>query len=102
MKRSTIAGCALLAVAALFGSGLLVGRQFPARHYERLGQTNFLYDSASGKACNPLKAPSGEGDPFSKYLVGKIAVPAPTSGDDLVSHIYGPNEPVAYPPPCGK
>jgi hypothetical protein len=41
-----------------FGSGLLVGRQFPAKHYERFGTSTYLYDVSTGKLCNPFPPPN--------------------------------------------
>ena len=38
-----------------FGSGFLIGRQFPAHRYERFAETRFLFDSATGQICDPLK-----------------------------------------------
>ena len=38
-----------------FGSGLLVGRQFPAHHFERFGNSSYLLDTSTGKICDPLK-----------------------------------------------
>jgi len=32
-----------------FGSGLLVGRQFPAHRYEKFGNTSYLLDPTTGK-----------------------------------------------------
>jgi hypothetical protein len=57
-----VASCVICAGLA-FGGGLLVGRQFPAHHYERLGQTAFLYDTTSGKTCNPFK----DDNPYAAY-----------------------------------
>jgi hypothetical protein len=37
-----------------FGSGLLVGRQFPAHRYEKFGNTSYLLDPTTGKVCNPF------------------------------------------------
>jgi len=45
------------ACVAGFGSGLLVGRQFPAHHFERFGNSSFLLDPATGRVCDPFKAP---------------------------------------------
>jgi len=34
-----------------FGSGLLVGRQFPAHHFEQFGNPSYLLDTSTGKIC---------------------------------------------------
>lgn len=49
----------ILAVSLGFGSGLLVGRQFPARHFERFGNSSYLLDPSTGRICDPFKDPSG-------------------------------------------
>lgn len=62
-------------VAIGFGSGLLIGRQFPAHRWERIEGSPYLYDSSTGKSCNPLKDPKessnlidqGFGAPAAKY-----------------------------------
>lgn len=41
-----------------FGAGVLTGRQFPAHHYERFGNSSYLLDPATGKICNPFKDPN--------------------------------------------
>ena len=38
-----------------FGSGLLVGRQFPAHQFERFGNSSYLLDTSTGKICDLLK-----------------------------------------------
>jgi hypothetical protein len=44
---------AVLACAAFFGGGFLIGRLFPAHHYEHLagGPDFMLFDTATGKPC---------------------------------------------------
>jgi hypothetical protein len=42
--------CAVL----LFGSGILLGRQFPAHHFEKLPQSTYLLDSSTGHICDLL------------------------------------------------
>ncbi|MGA8216720.1 MAG: hypothetical protein WB799_24255, partial [Candidatus Sulfotelmatobacter sp.] len=37
-------------------AGFFVGRLFPAHHYEPWKQTILLFDTATGRLCNPLKA----------------------------------------------
>jgi hypothetical protein len=37
------------------GSGLIVGRQFPAHHFERFGNSSYLLDTSTGKICDLLK-----------------------------------------------
>jgi hypothetical protein len=46
-----LVGC----LAIGFGSGLLVGRQFPAHHFERFGSSSYLLESTTGTLCNPFK-----------------------------------------------
>ena len=52
-SSKAIAVCAGVVVcAACFGSGMLVGRQFPAHHVERFGNTGYLVDVSTGSLCN--------------------------------------------------
>jgi hypothetical protein len=37
-----------------FSGGLLVGRQYPAHHYERFGASALLLDTSSGRVCDPF------------------------------------------------
>ncbi len=70
-----------------FGSGLLVGRQFPAHRYERFGNSTYLLDSATGKVCD----------------LGSFASPkeaANPSGDSVTDILKSLNP--SYPPPYGK
>jgi hypothetical protein len=43
---------AILAGVCLFSAGLLIGRQMPKHHYERLGNTAFLFDTSTGEVCS--------------------------------------------------
>jgi hypothetical protein len=45
------------AVAVALGVGFLAGRQLPAHHYQRFGESRFLLDTATGKVCDPMKNP---------------------------------------------
>lgn len=53
----------------LFGSGVLVGRQFPAHHFERVPNTPYLFDSSTGHMCHTFT--HEDGTPYTsmeKYL----------------------------------
>jgi hypothetical protein len=82
-----------------FGSGWLVGRQFPAHRFERFGETKYLLDATTGKVCDPFKDPKE--DPFARYAVdpttGKPVDPFAAYG----GHAVTPPAP-AYPPACSK
>ena len=55
MKNWQVAVSAAVGASFAFGGGLLVGRQFPIHHFERFGETTLLYDTVSGRVCNPFK-----------------------------------------------
>src|ERR1700691_3579661 len=86
------------AVAIVFGSGCLVGRQFPAHHFERMGESWYVLDTTTGKVCSPFRDPNA--DPFAKYAVdtttGKPVGPTDANGFPLVQSAS------SYPPACGK
>jgi hypothetical protein len=47
----------LLIVAALIVglvAGFFIGRRFPAHHYVRWGDTTLVYDTTTGKVCDPV------------------------------------------------
>ena len=82
----------LISCGAGFGSGLFVGRQFPAHHFERFGDTSYLLDSATGKVCvlatfDNLKdaANSSQHSDFADWANKRVAELNPS-----------------YPPPCEK
>jgi hypothetical protein len=80
----------LAAVALGFGSGWLVGRQFPAHRFERFGETRFLLDPTTGKVCDPFKNPAG-------------ATAGPSQpGESLDEYLKQFQSSSNYPPPCGK
>ncbi len=54
MKREIALAAVTFVVAA--SGGFLLGRSFPAHHYEPWKNSNLLYDTATGKVCNPLKS----------------------------------------------
>ena len=35
-----------------FGSGWLVGRQFPAHRFEKMDSSHYLYDTSTGYVCD--------------------------------------------------
>jgi hypothetical protein len=82
-----------VATIVLFGAGLLIGRQFPAHHYERFGQSPYLYDTATGKMCTTVKQGNPVDDLFSKSSEPK------TSANNLLDE--GLKNPPEY-PLCGK
>jgi hypothetical protein len=64
-----------------FGSGVMVGRQFPAHSFQRFGDTRYLLDPSTGKVCDPFKDPTVSTNP--------------------IDQAFGASAP-GYPPPCGK
>jgi hypothetical protein len=81
---------AVIACGVGFGSGLFVGRQFPAHRYERFGNSMYLLDSATGKVCNLGSLPGL-----------KEATNAPGAQAEPSDFLKSLN-PSAYPPPCSK
>ena len=51
MKKPVWIAGATLCGALLFGAGLLVGRQFPAHHFEKMSNSPYLYDTTTGSVC---------------------------------------------------
>ena len=49
-----------------FGTGLLVGRQFPAHHFEKIPSTPYILDTSTGHVCAVFVEPST--NPYSKYF----------------------------------
>ena len=89
-----LAGIAFASALLLFGSGLLVGRQFPAHHYEKFGTTAYLIDIATGKVCDPMFKATGPSIYDQQVVAGSF--PPPPPGFTIV--------PIkdANPPACGK
>jgi hypothetical protein len=65
----------VLCAAYLFAAGLLIGREMPAHHFERFGNSAYLFDSSSGDVC---KAIAGQNDVVSNLPPG--FVPADPNG----------------------
>jgi hypothetical protein len=85
-----VGGCAVG-----FGSGLIVGRQYPAHHYERFGTTSYLLDPTTGKVCDPMfKATSPS--VYDQQAATAGPFPPPPPGFTIVQIKD------AYPPACGK
>jgi len=70
-----------LACVVLFGTGLLIGRQFPAHHFERFGASNYLFDASSGHICQAFGTLP---DPSNPNLIDK-ALTNPSLGDQILS-----------------
>lgn len=45
---------AIIAIVCMtgFGSGVLVGRQFPVHHFEKMQNAPYLYDTSTGRVCS--------------------------------------------------
>jgi hypothetical protein len=96
-KSTTLLVTACVVVG--FGSGLLVGRQFPARRFERFGESRFLLEPATGKMCDPFKDPKA--NPIDQALAPDPFVPY--GGHATDSNGFPIVKPASnYPPPCGK
>ena len=96
----------LIACGAGFGSGLLVGRQYPTRAFQKYGDTRFLLDPIAGKLCDPFKNPTA--NVVDQSLTNSSATPTPPPGfvldgtrDANGFQIVKPAQP-DYPPACGK
>jgi len=83
----------LCAVGVGFGTGLLVGRQYPAHRFEKFGDSKYLLDPTTGKVCDPFKDPSISSNPFD-HAFDAATLPKDANGLPII--------PSAYPPPCGK
>jgi hypothetical protein len=89
---------AILTAGVGFGSGLLVGRQFPARRFERFGDSHYLVEPATGKVCDPFKDPKESSNPFDDAFTQEN--PQSANGTTDLSSIWKPVS--TYPPACGK
>jgi hypothetical protein len=74
------------------GAGLLIGRQFPVRRFERFGESHYLVEPATGKVCDPFKDPNESTNPIDR--VWDSSAPKNAEGFQIVKP--------AYPPACGK
>jgi hypothetical protein len=72
-----------------FGSGLLIGRQFPAHHYERFGSSSYLFEVSTGKLCNPL--------PESTHVTDANGFQLAPSTNEFAKYMGDPG-----PPPCSR
>jgi hypothetical protein len=82
------------AVVIGFGSGLLVGRQYPAHHFERMGESWYVLDTTTGKVCSPFKDPRASTNLIDQALAGNTTTDA--NGFTVVKPASN------YPPACGK
>jgi hypothetical protein len=63
---------AIIAIVCMagFGSGVLVGRQFPAHHFEKMENSHYLYDTSTGHVCDfwPAKTEASGANEQSDFL----------------------------------
>jgi hypothetical protein len=85
----------IIACGIGFGSGLLVGRQFPAHRFERFGNSSYLFDPTNGKVCNPFK--KLEGNEVDREL-GSIGGNNQTQGNSFFERATSGASPAI--PPC--
>lgn len=53
MSRKIQIAIAILLSAFFLGVGFLTGRQFPAHHFKRFGNTFLVLDTTTGQICFP-------------------------------------------------
>lgn len=50
--------------AICFGSGLMVGRQFPTHRFEKMANSHYLYDTTTGRVCDFWPSPATTNNPI--------------------------------------
>jgi hypothetical protein len=73
-----------------FGSGLLVGRQYPAHHFEQYGNSSYLLDTSTGKLCDPFSDNSDKRASWSVALAPETSKPTPDLKNIFDSKPSGP------------
>jgi hypothetical protein len=76
-------------VVVAFGCGFFLGREYPRHHYVRYERGGFLFDTATGKVCNPvgdIKTPNVIVEEFRKRHPEYRA----WSDDDVVDELQEP------------
>ena len=87
----------LIACGAVFGAGLLVGRQFPVHNFQKFGESRFVLDPTTGKVCDPFKDPNAPPSSVVPDLSDLFGTkPAPPAGFQIVKPASD------FPPACGK
>lgn len=91
----------LISCGVGFGSGLLVGRQYPAHNFQRFGDTSYLLDSATGRVCAlaAFNNPKNFFDSLGNHPGG-----GPGNGPGqhpTLAELLNKDYP-GYPPPCEK
>jgi hypothetical protein len=84
---AVLVGCTVLGI----GFGVLIGRAFPAHRYERIGESWYLLDTATGRICNVSIDPNKPANLIDQTLKNNKG----NSDENLLV----PNQ-APYPPPC--
>jgi hypothetical protein len=104
-KKGIALFIAIIAIACGigFGSGLLLGRRFPAHSFQKFGQ--YLLDPTTGHVCDPFKDPKSDQiveairkDKWAQYMVDPTTGKIPSESEISAAAAGGPT----YPPACGK
>jgi hypothetical protein len=90
--RALFLAVVVIAWVVGFGPGLLIGRHYPARSFQKFGETRYLLDPATGRVCDPFKDPKE--DPFAQFAVDPNTGKTPAEVSGIVKPMY----PLA----CGK
>jgi hypothetical protein len=99
MKISALIACGAGLVLVAFGSGLVLGRQFPSKRFERFWETRYLLNANSGKLCDPFKDPNANPANLSDLFPSKDAQSASANPiDQAITGVWK----TSYPPACGK
>jgi len=54
-----------LAILLAFIGGFGIGRAFPTHHYQRWGEGPYVFDTTTGRMCDP--SPTPKPDPFDVF-----------------------------------
>jgi hypothetical protein len=67
----------IVACGAGFGSGLLIGRQYPAHHFEKMENSHYLYDTSTGHVCDfyPAQSPTSASDFYKSLNLANTTIP---------------------------
>ena len=97
MRKDIVLGSVVVLIA--LAGGFLSGRRFPAHHYEPWKNSNLVYDTTTGKICDPFKRFVQQADEAKAANANSGKTSSKDGWNDVFDQLVA-EKPESHIPPC--